>query len=122
MGALLAFGIYHGSSSVLTNIRCQVLHKEDLGDFSRCYTGLGKQHDRAGSQGGRTGGFGRFLFGRRWYLSISQEAWTFFPVSFKGCVAIGDFCWCIYFFEKRNMSNRGFGVCFFHTCVLFSFA
>jgi len=53
MGALLAFGILQ---FVDEKFGSQVLHKEDLGDFSRCYTGLGKQHDRAGSQGGRLAG------------------------------------------------------------------
>ena len=63
----------HGRSSLLTKIRWQVLHKEDLGDFSRCYTGLGKQHDRAGFPRGELAGLVVSFWGGADGISVSPK-------------------------------------------------
>ena len=51
------------------------------------------------------------------YLPKSVD---FFPVIFKGCVAIGDFCWFIYISSKKKhehrMQLRSWLLFFMHVC------
>ena len=97
----------------------QVLHKEDLGNFSR----RGKQHDRAGSQGGQLAGLVVSFSGGD--HGISQKFCGFcFSVSFTGCLAVRVFCWRIYFFENKYYRNQltGLGLhVFFSACMCVMF-